>query len=62
MVTATKGRACGDKKAFTSKKAGMEFIFYLARRRGANPKSYNVYYCKHCGKLHVGHKPKQRHN
>lgn len=56
VLTGTKARACGTKQRHTTPRSAYRHLDALVRR-GADRNSLNVYRCKRCGFLHVGHRP-----
>ncbi len=60
MATITKGRACGTKQRFPSRKTATSAMRSYVRKSGAWLGSYNVYPCKFGNHYHYGHKPRRR--
>lgn len=53
-MTGTRARACGTKRGHTTRASAERHMLRLIAG-GASPAVVNIYPCRHCGLLHVGH-------
>jgi len=49
------------KQAHDTRRAAQDHLFSLMRNKGARRRSLEVYRCRWCGKYHIGHRKRRRH-
>lgn len=55
------GPADHPKQGHATRKEAQDHLFNLVRGKGARRRSLEVYQCRWCGKYHIGHRKRRRH-